>query len=117
MMFDQELECCGAEFEKDHISFIGLLTLSLPLLVICSIIKVLFLIIFKKNRSIELLINANFKLIKQKNILTRSKCQLSSFVFKLSPRLSGLIFKYFNLTFLLIIWLIAILSIYQVASL
>lgn len=118
-MFEQELECCGAEFEKKHISLIGLLSLSLPLLLICLVLKILLLPLsfFLEMRIVNLLITANFKLIKQKNILSRYKCQLASSLFIISPRFSGFIFKYFNLSVLLLIWILFIMTIYQMASL
>ena len=116
MMFDQELECCGAEFEKSHISLIGLLTLSFPLLSICLALKVILapVYIFRNIKLLDSFIRANFKLISQKSILLRYKCQFASFLFKISPRASGLFFKYFNFSILFFIWIVLISSLYQV---
>ncbi|ATH09269.1 hypothetical protein BIY24_15355 [Halobacteriovorax marinus] len=115
-MFDQELECCGAEFEKSHISLLGLLTLSFPLVILLTVLKIILfpIILMKKISIIDSLINVNHKLIRQKNILSRYKCNLASAVFKVSPRLSGLIFKYFNFSILVFIWTLIILVIFKV---
>lgn len=118
-MFDQELECCGAEFEKSHISFIGLLTFSFPLLVLCVLIRIISypITFFIDLKIIQSLINANLKLIKQKNMLSRYKCQMASFIFKISPRLSGIVFKYFNVSILCIFWFVFIFIVSRVISL
>ncbi|PIK14142.1 MAG: hypothetical protein CES88_14260 [Halobacteriovorax sp. JY17] len=115
-MFDQELECCGAEFEKNHISLIGLLTFSFPLLLICLFLRFLLIPIyfFKRIKILDSLIKANLKLISQKNILSRYKCQLASSLFKVTPRASGFVFKYFNFSILLFIWIVLIVTFYQV---
>ena len=68
-MFDQELECCGAEFEKNHISLIGLLTFSFPLLLLCLFFRILLtpVYFFKKIKILDTLIKANLKLISLKD--------------------------------------------------
>ena len=115
-MFDQELECCGAEFEKSHISFVGLLTFSFPLLCSCFVLKLLIspIYFFRKVKLLDALIRANFKLISQKSIFLKLKCQLAASIFKIAPRLSGVFFKFFNFSILLFIWVGIIAIVNQV---
>ncbi|OUR93729.1 hypothetical protein A9Q84_19905 [Halobacteriovorax marinus] len=108
-MFDQELECCGAEFEKNHISFFGLLTLSFPVIVISFVLLVILspLRLFKKRFQIlETLFRSCMKLISEKPLMAKTKCSLAGSMFKVSPRLSGLTFKYFNFSIYLFVWIL-----------
>jgi hypothetical protein len=106
-MFDQELECCGAEFEKNHISFFGLLTLSFPIVILSLLLIILLFplrLLGKKFQILESLLRSCFRLISDKPLMAKSKCALVGKIFKISPRLSGLTYKYFNFSIYFLIW-------------
>lgn len=108
-MFDQELECCGAEFEKNHISFVGLLTLSFPIAITSFFLLCLTspLKLFKiRFQILETLFRSCMKLISDKPLLAKTKCSLVGKIFKISPRLSGLTYKYFNFSIYLFFWVL-----------
>jgi hypothetical protein len=82
---EQDKECCGASFEKEHISLFGLITLSMPLFYISTIfIILLFPFRFFSSISYDFFIrihHANLKLIQTKNILSKTKCEWSGNLF------------------------------------
>lgn len=114
-LFEQDNGCCGAEFNKSHISLLGLLTLSVPLIYISFFILILiypFTYIFKiKTNLLKILIESNLVLIRQKNIFSKFKCSIASKLMIFSPRIAGLVFKFFNFYFLSILLIIIILFI------
>jgi hypothetical protein len=107
-ILNRETECCGASFENNNISTLGLLLISIPY---TAVYFILFPIIFFLNKSnpLSVIFNANLTLIKSANILPNLKCKVSAKLYNVSPRLSGLTFKFFNLAVLYIIWM-AIIS-------
>ena len=106
-ILNRESECCGASFENNDISILGLLLISIPYTFFYTL---LFPLIFflRKNNPISIIFRANLTLIKNINILPNLKCKLSAKAYPLSPKLSGITFKYFNLSVLYTIWMIAI---------
>lgn len=108
--FDQDLGCCGASFEKNNISFLGLLTLSASAVIFLSILWIatlpLSFLMKTWHRTIALIIKANCELIKNSSILRKTKCETAGKILRYSPRLSGLFFKSFNFVILFSCWMV-----------
>ena len=106
--FDQDLGCCGANFEKNNISFLGLLTLSATAVILLSLVWVISLPIYLVTKSwhnlLGIIIRANSDLIKNSSILRKTKCEVAGKILRYSPRLSGLFFKSFNFVILYSAW-------------
>ena len=117
--FEQELECCGASFEKNHISFLGLLTLSFPLVLICSFLLIVLsplkLASIQFN-FIKVLLKSNLTLISKKALLPRLKCSLVAKALNISPQISGMVYKYFNFSLYLMIWISLIITLTLIFS-
>lgn len=104
-----ETGCCGTNLETNHVSFLGLLTFSIPLLILTLPLLTLSSLFNQKSHLyniIKTLFQSNLKLIETKKILSPTKCKLAGKSMHLSPRLSGYIFKYFNLAILFFCWLL-----------
>lgn len=97
---EQDKECCGASFEKNHISLLGLITFCVPLFYISSILVIILFplqLLFKTAYRFSIqLYHANTRLIQSKNILSRTKCEWSGKLFTLSPFIAGIFYKTFN---------------------
>ena len=106
--FDQDLGCCGASFEKNNISFLGLLTLSTTALIFLSFLWVLtwpLSLVFKSwHNVLGVVIKANADLIKNSSLLRKTKCEMAGKILRYSPRASGLFFKSFNFVILFSSW-------------
>lgn len=117
-LFEQDNGCCGARFNKNQISTLGLLTLSLPLIYISLIfIVLLFPItkIFKVDfRILSIVLKSNLKLVREQNIFSKTKCEMTSRLIPFSPLIAGKIFKFFNLIFLTSIWILLLLILFGV---
>lgn len=108
----QDAGCCGADFNKNNISYLGLLSFSFPavlflapLMLIFRFLKTLKSPYFNKVFfAIEIIFNANKKLIQTMPILSKFKCQLSGSFFRFSPYFSGWIYKYFNYIIFAVVW-------------
>ncbi len=107
-----ETGCCGADFNTDRTTFLGLLTLAVPLLAVSSIVLLLLLPMYvfgAKGRTLvsrlTVIPKSILTLIQGNPLAPRLRCKLSGAFFSASPRFSGFVYRYFNLAFLLIIWL------------
>lgn len=109
-ILDQKTGCCGASFEKNNISFVGLLTFSFPMLIISSavwgILKLTPFYRLSEKSVLFVIIKSNLELIQKKSIMAKWKCLISARLFSFSPRLSGFLFKYFNLLLFLFLWIL-----------
>lgn len=107
-IFKQEIGCCGADFKKDNISFLGLLTLSASIIIFLSILWIVtlpaYLIGFKFHNLFKIIIMANINLIKNSSILRKTKCMTAGKLLRYSPFASGLFFKFFNYVVLSFCW-------------
>jgi hypothetical protein len=106
------INCCGFNRDLTKITFLGIFTLVVPLLVLSWACWVViypaskFVTTVQKMKSdLELLINAEVRLINSALSL-RQRCAISGKVFSYSPALAGFIYKYFNIFLLLLLWLI-----------
>lgn len=109
-LFDQDIGCCGASFEKNNISFLGLLTFSATVIVVLSLTWVVTfpvcIFTHKLHDLIKVIIRANQDLIKSSSILRKTKCIGAGKILRYSPWLSGIFFRYFNYAFLFSSWLV-----------
>jgi hypothetical protein len=116
-LLDRNTECCGANFENNNISILGVFLISCPFIIVYWIFSPVLLPInyFRKNSFLmSTIYKANVELIKKITILPNLKCIISGKLYFISPRLSGWCYKNFNLICLLIMWLMAILLTYGV---
>jgi hypothetical protein len=92
--------CCGTQFEKEKVNVIGSLLFAYPLLVLALVWNFMcapFSIIFAKVRIFNLtLLRAISKTISAATLMTKFKCRFSASFYRISPRASGIVFKYFN---------------------
>lgn len=109
-LFDQDIGCCGASFEKNNISFLGLLTFSATVIILLSLAWLATIPVYffthKLHDLIKVIIKANQDLVKSSSMLRKTKCVNAGRILKYSPWLSGLFFRYFNYAFLFSSWLI-----------
>lgn len=99
--------CCGTNLETNHVSFLGLLTFSTPLLMLTLPLLTISLMFNHKSHFhniLKTLFQSNLKLIEQKKIFSPLKCKLAGQSMRYFPQLSGYIFRYFNLTILFSCW-------------
>jgi hypothetical protein len=111
------INCCGFNRDLNKITFLGILTLSLPLSILGSLVFLTLIIpanfipsARKINERLRLILKADFYLINT-TLNINSRCAISGITFSRSPRLSGLIYKYFNIVILILIWFVIILFI------
>lgn len=114
--------CCGAHFKEDTNTILGLATFSLPIVLLCSIlIPGLTLIgglsprIKKIREVVVIVITANLDLIRRAPLAPRLRCAAASKIFSFSPELSGIIYRCFNISTLILLWTGLILSFYVIA--
>ena len=104
-----ETGCCGTNFETNHVSFLGLLTFSIPLLILTLPLLTLSSIFNQKSHLrniLKTLFQSNLKLIETKKIFSPLKCKLAGQILRFSPKISGYVFRYFNLTILFFCWIL-----------
>ncbi|MDP7322303.1 MAG: hypothetical protein QF441_16995 [Bacteriovoracaceae bacterium] len=107
-ILETKTKCCGSDFRRDDIPFIGLLTLAFPLVVLTFFLRpISFFMRFlqkKKKTILDVLYESNLNLIVQAMILPQLKCSLASLLYSISPKLSGGVFKLFNFFIIIIIY-------------
>lgn len=108
LILSNDEECCGASFEKNNISLLGLITLSIPIFFALFIIKVITLNQYK-NKTFLVLYRSNNDLIKNFKLLNNLRCKLSGRVMRASPCLGNWIFNYLNHFILAIPWLLILI--------
>ena len=105
-----KIDCCGSNFETEKVSFTGLLTLSIPLTVICVLLIPIFFLLnfltpFKQiKKNLITIVKANILLIEKQDLLPRVRCDVSVWTNKLSPVFSRSLYNQFNLMTLCICW-------------
>ena len=116
-LLDKNSGCCGASFEREHISIAALLTVSLPYVFLFRVLSPLFwlteLVLRRQPRLLTILrrlFTANYQLIKDAPVRPKLRCALGGRAFELSPWLGGVVFKSFNIVVLSSIWVIVVAS-------
>lgn len=107
-----ETGCCGYSMEDKGPNLFGLLTLSVPMLIVATMTWPIFyglsLVVPKARRIrdfIQVVIRANLNLIHKKPFIPLYRCKIAGRFFSVSPKLSGMIYRNFNLTIFLMIWI------------
>lgn len=115
-MFSKETGCCGPHLNESEITFLGATTLSFPLLLLSLPIFFISRIVSRTTFAIFLkkLIVTLLKSISYVVLLPQLKCTLSGSLFKLSPRLSGFLYKNFNLATITLLWSTLLTILYYV---
>ena len=103
--------CCGASFEREHISLLALLTVSFPLVVVGAPMQPLLLLAGAARLDsprwaaiLRALFKANVRVIRETHLMPKMRCDLGARLFPISPALAGLSFKAFNLVLLSMVW-------------
>lgn len=99
-----KIDCCGSNFETEQVSIVGLLTLSVPLTIICSILYIPFFPIKGMRKNLGTIVKANLTLIEKQDILPRIRCEVSVLGNKVSPNLSRVLYDQFNIASLVLCW-------------
>ncbi|MBK24122.1 MAG: hypothetical protein CME70_08995 [Halobacteriovorax sp.] len=109
-----KIDCCGSNFETEQVSILGLLTLSVPLTLICILLWIpTFTLGFigpikSLNSNLKTIINANLLLIEKQDILPRLRCNFSVWANPISPSLSRTVYDKFNIISLVLCWVLAL---------
>ncbi|MFT6632628.1 MAG: hypothetical protein ACJAS4_002592 [Bacteriovoracaceae bacterium] len=117
MKMKEKIDCCGSNFETNNVSFLGLLTLSVPI-ALFSMIVIIVLLPFSflqsskdiKRQTVRVLF-ANSSLIERQNLLQNLRCNFSVLLSKLSTSLSNKVYYYFNHMILFFIWFLLIVGV------
>ena len=111
----RETGCCGASFERNHISIIALATVALPFVLLYTLVRPLIALTQaarpRPARWVSILrslYDANLRIIRDTHLLPRARCAVSGRLFSISPALGGFSFKAFNLTLLALLWLVPV---------
>jgi hypothetical protein len=90
--------CCGEDLKTLRISRLGVLTLGLPLAVVCVVLRPALWLLARTStgRVLLALAAANDRLVAEAAVSSRTKCRLSGALYAVSPRLSGFVFRHFN---------------------
>ncbi len=115
--------CCGAHFRKDVATFLGLMTFSIPAIILCAIALPIFWVmgglypsIQKIKGQILVILRANLRLIYAVPLYPRARCDWAGKVFSCSSMLSGAVYRLFNAAILICAWAGIIFCFYLVAS-
>ena len=114
--------CCGEHVNSEKATFTGVLTLAFPLLlVLCAAtIVTLPLRLFRKGRRLHnglgQLLMANTHLIHSCRMVPRARCAVSGKLYTLSPAVSGLTYRSFNMVLLIVIWAALLTTIIAAAT-
>lgn len=105
-----KIDCCGSNFETEQVSFFGLLTLSVPVTVVCLILYPFFGVLsflsgansIRKN--LGTIIKANITLIEKQDLLPKFRCNISVWLSPISKKISLFLYNQFNLISLVFCW-------------
>ena len=107
--------CCGADFNSERTTALGLLTLSFPLLLISSLA---FLALApaaaaipplrRVARALNAVRRACLKSIQNGALIPRARCAVAGMLFSRSAALSGFSYRHFNFFLITSIWLIIV---------
>lgn len=102
-----ETGCCGADFRYERVSLTGLLTFSVPVVLIAAPAALLAAVLpagSRPRRFARVMLNANLELIHQAALAPSLRCALAGLLYGISPRLSGAAYRSFNLFILFLPW-------------
>ena len=114
-----KIDCCGSNLKTDQISSLGLMTFSIPALFLMIILFPLIqgFALFSQNakrlkENFLTIFHANIKLIRKQSFFFRTKSIISAKLLNISPALSKVFSKNFNLALLMIPWVLLITGIF-----
>lgn len=98
--------CCGADFKTDEVTFTGLWSLSVPLIYVFAPAAALGPLLGegRLRRFVRVLLTANLDLVRRASLIPGARCSLAGTLYNFSPRLSGVLYRYFNFILLSSIW-------------
>lgn len=104
--------CCGFNTHEKGPTVVGILTLSLPMLILCvAVYPFLFILgaivspVRRWREQVGVIIRANLRLIHQTKFVPLYRCRIAGGLFKFSPRASGWVYRHFNLTVFSVMWI------------
>lgn len=103
--------CCGFNRGADKVTFIGIFTFPIPMMMLGGIGVLILSIIGIYSGKVRLVNNELVAILKVSNkvinegLNSRVRCMAAAKLFKLSPKLSGITYKYFNSTILISLWI------------
>lgn len=109
-VLDRKTKCCGSDLAQENISILGVMSFSFPLVIVLFPLWIVFrlFLYLKINLPMKLvvfsLMESNLKLINMVTILPNLKCKIAAIIYRISPYISGFIFKWFNFIFIYIIY-------------
>lgn len=110
--------CCGFNGQDQGPNLVGILTFSMPMMVLGVLMyPVVFIlgVFHRRMRQIKsqlgVIIRANLRLIHKKKFFPMFRCTVAGKLFKLSPWLSGIVYRSFNLTIFVMIWMCALVPV------
>ncbi|KKU13893.1 MAG: hypothetical protein UX17_C0006G0007 [Parcubacteria group bacterium GW2011_GWC2_45_7] len=119
----QDTGCCGAHFRKDIATFFGLMTFSMPVIVLCGIaLPILFVMgkihppARKIQKQIFAILKANLRLIYAVPLHPKARCISAGRMFPYSSRFSGAVYRCFNFGILILAWLGIIFCLYSIGT-
>ena len=100
--------CCGADFRSDDVTFVGLWSLSVPLVLLFTPAALLRPLLGQSRlrRFADVLVFANMDLIRRASLMPGLRCWVAGTLYRLSPRLSGAVYRCFNFSLLCTLWLV-----------
>ena len=112
--------CCGFSGMSKGPNVFGLMTLSVPMLVAVAAVYPIILLLATVipgmrtlRHQMRIIIRANYNLIHQKAFFPLFRCKVAGSVFGVSPRLSGFLYRSFNLTIFLLIWICILMPVWM----
>lgn len=102
-----ETGCCGADFRNDKATFLGLMTLSMPMIFFSSLASGLLSplpVLMRTKKISRALLASNLELVRLAALAPRLRCGLAGGLYPFSPRLSGALYRSFNLIAFSFIW-------------
>ena len=106
-----ETGCCGYNFKEKAPNFFGLVTFSIPMIIMGCVFVMIILpvsLIYrplnKISRQLYIIIKANLYLIHTAQFYPKTRCKLAGRIFCLFPRFSGMIYKNFNFAVMILLW-------------
>lgn len=106
--------CCGGDLRRNEISLFGLLSLSLPLVFLSGALLVLSFpffpvpIVKKTHQKLRIVLRANLTLIHQQALVPKFRSYMAACLFRISPRLSGWVYRSFNFCLLSAIYIVVL---------
>ena len=113
-----ETGCCGYHFKENEPNLVGLITLSMPMIIIGNLLLFILIPLSKIIKPlkkicelIKLIVRINLRLIHMTPIVPKIRCKVAGYLLPHFARISGVAYKNFNFLLLLFLWAVFLLPI------